>query len=364
MSYWQQEGGAATRLPHADPPDQCDFAIIGGGLAGLATANAILERRPGAGVVVLEANFVGYGASGRNGGLMSPLPAPVWLLTADKRTDHAWAVRALNAKLHALGAHLAERLPDSQVRACTLQLQAVGRITGSALHRLAGLLARIGVGQNLAFEAHRGGKPTLELPAYTVQPYRLVRALAARAASQGARICEHAAVEAIEEAPGGAVLRLAGGRQVRASCAIVCTNGYTGSIAVRSRPRAKVLRNYMLATEPLDAEAVARLGNGEAFTVELNKSYIFYRLHEGRLVYGGIETFLRTPRGTSMCPPGCAPPSSGTWRTACPGARTSRSPPTGAVASTPPPPTCPSSAMRRTPSRSSLMSGTGARAWP
>jgi len=297
MSYWQQEGGAATGLAPTDPPDQCEFAIVGGGLAGLSTANAILERRPGAGVAVLEANFVGYGASGRNGGLMSPLPAPVWLLTADTSSDHAWAVRALNAKLHALGAHLADRLPASQVKACTLQLQAVGRITGSALHRLAGLLARISISHNLAFEAHRGSKPTLELPAYTVQPYRLVRALAARAASQGTRICEQVAVEAIEEAPGGAVLRLAGGRQVRAGCAIVCTNGYTGAIAVRSRPRAKVLRNYMLATEPLDAEAVARLGNGGAFTVELNKSYIFYRLHEGRLVYGGIETFLRTPPG-------------------------------------------------------------------
>src|SRR5262245_16550867 len=54
MSYWQQEGGAASGLPHADPPDECDFAIIGGGLAGLATANAILERRGGASVVVLE----------------------------------------------------------------------------------------------------------------------------------------------------------------------------------------------------------------------------------------------------------------------------------------------------------------------
>src|SRR5262245_53071904 len=174
MSYWQQEGGAATGLPHADPPDECDFAIVGGGLAGLATANAILQRRPSASVAVLEANFLGYGASGRNGGLMSPLPAPVWLLTADKSSDHAWAVRALNAKLHALGAHLADQLPDSQTRPCTLQLQAVGRITGSALHRLARLLGRIDVGHNLAFEPHRGGKPTLELPAYTVQPYRLV----------------------------------------------------------------------------------------------------------------------------------------------------------------------------------------------
>src|SRR6185503_8592976 len=99
-----------------------------------------------------------------------------------ENADDAWAVHALNGRLHALGAWLADKLPDSQVRPCTLQLQAVGRITGSALHRLAGLLARIGIGHNLEFEAHRGGKPTLELPAYTVQPYRLVRALAARIA--------------------------------------------------------------------------------------------------------------------------------------------------------------------------------------
>lgn len=305
MSYWQQAGGAAAGgSPSSDPPGDGDIVVIGGGFAGLSTAISILEQQPSRGVVVLEAEFVGYGASGRNGGLMSPLPAPVWLLTADASADHAWALRALNAKVHALGRRLADSYPESEAKPCTLHLQAMGRITASALNRLAGLLQRVEIGHSLVADAGRGGKPTLELPAYSVQPYRLVRALTAHAAKLGARICERVAVQAIEAVPAGVRIRLAGGREIRAAKVVLCTNGYTGSITVPSRPRAKVLRNYMIATDTLDAESLARLGDGQAFTVELNRSYVFYRVHRSRLVYGGVETFFRSPRDDFEVPAG------------------------------------------------------------
>jgi hypothetical protein len=86
-SYWQREG-AGTALQVTSPPARADIAIMGGGLAGISSALAVLDGQPGASVVVLEQKFVGYGASGRNGGLLSPLPVPVWLLTADKNEDH------------------------------------------------------------------------------------------------------------------------------------------------------------------------------------------------------------------------------------------------------------------------------------
>ena len=302
LSYWQQHAGAMAGLPPSDPPGDADVVVIGGGLAGLATAIAILQRQPGIRVVVLEAQFVGFGASGRNGGLLSPLPAPVWLLTTKTNADHAWATHALNAKVHALGAWLDKTLPDSEVRTCKLQLQAMGRLTTSGVAKVAEALAHAGIGYGLGPDPQRGGKPTLELPTFTVHPYRLVRALAAHAMTLGARICEHTAVAAVEGVPGGALVRLAGGRQVRAGKLVICTNAYTGSIAVLSPPRAKVVRNYMIATEPLDAETVQRLGGGGTFMVELNKSYVFYRLHQGRLVYGGIETFFRTPESDFEVP--------------------------------------------------------------
>lgn len=295
MSYWQQEAGIAAAVPAGELPREADIVVIGGGLAGVSAANAILDRQPGTAVVVLEAQYIGYGASGRNGGLMSPLPAPIWLLDADRNEPHAWATRTLNRKLHELGGRLAAEVPDGEARPVTLQLQTVGPLSASGVGRVAGMLAHMRIDHRLAPDPARGGRPTLQIAAYTVHPYRLTRSLGARAAARGARICEHTAVEAVEETPAGARIRLAGGRQLNAGRVLVCTNGYTASIAALSPPRAKVVRNYMVATEPLEAEAVARLGGGSNFMVELNKSYVFYRLHRDRLVYGGIETFFRTP---------------------------------------------------------------------
>ncbi len=292
-------------LQGSSPPQAADVAIIGGGLAGVSAALAVLDRQPGASVVVLEQKFVGYGASGRNGGLLSPLPVPVWLITADRHNEHAWAVRTLNRKLHALGAWLAATVPESEIRPCTLQLQATGRLTTSGLGAVADALEHCRIDHRMMAQPGGDGRPMLELSAFTVHPYRLVRALAARAIAKGALICEQAAVAAIEpSASRGARIRLADGTVVEAGKVLVCTNAYTRSIAGPSPPRAKVVRNYMVETDVLDDDTVARLGGGKTFIVELNKSYIFYRVHQRRLIYGGVETFLGAAKSDYEVPDG------------------------------------------------------------
>ena len=296
LSYWQQPGDRTAGWAPVDMPDDTDVAIIGGGYAGLSTAIAVLQRRPGTRVLVLEREFLGFGASGRNGGLLSPVPAPVWLLTARSNPDHAWALATLNRKVHALGAWLADKVPDSEASQCTLQLQAAGRFSASGIGRVAAVLERAGIDHDLAPDSRRNGKPTLRLATFAVSPYKLVRALGAYAAGLGAHICERAAVAAVEAAPGGAIIRLAGGRTLRARKVVLCTNAYTGSISTPSAPCSKVVRNYMLATEPLDRETQQRLGDGHTFVVELNRSYTFYRLHRARIIFGGIETFFRRPQ--------------------------------------------------------------------
>jgi gamma-glutamylputrescine oxidase len=301
-SYWQEANSGSVALPNVELPSQADIAVVGGGLAGVSTAIAILQRQPGVRVVLLEARFIGFGASGRSGGLISPLPAPVWLLTADRNLDHAWALRTLNSKVHELGKWLATAMPGAEVAPCTLQLQAMGRLSASGLARVAAMLESTGIAFGLVWDAHRSGLPTLELPTFTVHPYRLVRALATYAERLGAQIFEHAHVNGIVPTGGGVLIRLAGCAPLRARKLVMCTNAYTRAIVAPSVPRAKVVHNYMLATEPLEEDGLKRLGSARAFVVELNRSYVFYRLHRTRLIYGGVETFFRRPAADLAVP--------------------------------------------------------------
>src|SRR6201996_3983090 len=75
-SFWLDQ----PRAPQPPPPPagavSAALAVIGGGFTGLWTALLARERYPGLDVVLLEARTVGWAASGRNGGVLSPSLPP------------------------------------------------------------------------------------------------------------------------------------------------------------------------------------------------------------------------------------------------------------------------------------------------
>ena len=65
-SYYAATAARAQAFPPLQGAHSCDVAVVGGGLAGLSAALELAER--GYSVTLLEAQQIGWGASGRNGG--------------------------------------------------------------------------------------------------------------------------------------------------------------------------------------------------------------------------------------------------------------------------------------------------------
>jgi len=101
-SFWLDTYGPYTPNPPVQGHLRVDVAIIGGGFTGLATAYNLCKDAPGLKIAVLEAEVIGFGASGRNGGFSMTLfglePAVTKALFGHQRTveAHQYMERAVD----------------------------------------------------------------------------------------------------------------------------------------------------------------------------------------------------------------------------------------------------------------------------
>jgi glycine/D-amino acid oxidase-like deaminating enzyme len=262
-SFWT--GPPESAQPPLAGDARADVAIVGGGFTGLATALAL--RAAGVDVALVERDFCGAGASGRNAGHLTPtigkdLPTLVRLFGearaaalarfADRAVEHAESL----LREHAIDC---DYVPAGNVLA-GLHPRQRGR-----LERAAETAARLGA--KVAFlderEAQRRGLPAcvrfgvLEERGGTLDPGKLVRGLRAAALAAGVRI--HEGSPALRILEGAApVVETARGR-LRAERVVVATNAYTPVTLGWLRGRMVPLRVTLFATPPLSAEQRARL---------------------------------------------------------------------------------------------------------
>ena len=270
------------------------MVIVGGGFTGLWTAHYLLLADPALDVVVLEAEHVGFGASGRNGGWVSAL-WPVGPRTLARRSG-APAARAMVAEL--------QNTVDEVGRATESAAIDCGFRKGGAI-ALARSPAQAARARAEVDEAREWGLGTRWLDAseaserlaasrvvgatFTphcarVHPRRLVDGLAATVRSQGAQVHEGVRVQAIE--PGHVVLE--GGEQVSAPHVIRATEAWTPLLPGERRTVAPVY-SLMVATEPLSEEQWSRIGLAEREVFSDHRHVIIYgqRTVDDRLAFGG-----------------------------------------------------------------------------
>ena len=286
--YWLEE---APLDPPAGPlrgTVEADVAIVGGGYTGLWTALTLLRRAPSLRVVLLEAERVGHGPSGRNGGFLygfwSRLPRLRERL-GDAGTREIVRVGdgAIDA-VRALGDDVWLREAGYlKVAAAPAQDAAVDALLAAA--RALGFedevrsLSRAEVAERCQSPRFLSG--ALIRKAATVQPARLVRALRRAALDAGLELYEGSLARRVEQ---GRVETDAGA--VQAPQVVVATNAW----AAAWRPVAHWLTNfgsYCVATEPAP-ELLERIGwtGGEAITDGRMFVHYFRTTPDGRVVMG------------------------------------------------------------------------------
>jgi glycine/D-amino acid oxidase-like deaminating enzyme len=234
--YWLDEPSeprVAVRLADGT----ADVAVVGGGITGCSCALALAEA--GLRVRLFEAREIASGASGRNGGFAlrggaAPYPVLVDSIGAEATAD-IW--RWTEAELGALAALAGDAFrPTGSLRlAVDAEERDELREEYDAL-RGAGFAAEWR--EDLEGPLARYPAALLHPPDGVLQPARLVRRIAARAAEAGVEIHERTRVSSVEE--------------VRASAVVIATDGYPSGLLGELEGLIVPTRGQVIATEPIE----------------------------------------------------------------------------------------------------------------
>jgi L-2-hydroxyglutarate oxidase len=215
---------------HSDPTGECDVAVVGGGIVGLATARELQRRDPGARIVVLEREpTLGAHQSGSNSGVAhagiyyAPGSLKARLCVEGLRDlyafcdEHGVAYERCGKVIVALDDGEVGRLDELERR---------GRANGvPGLRRL----DRAGLAE---VEPHAAGVAALHSPHTGIVDFPgVVAALARLLRADGAVVATDAGVQGIARRDGRTVITHARG-ELRARRAVTCAGAWSDRIAV------------------------------------------------------------------------------------------------------------------------------------
>jgi len=281
---------------------KADVCVVGGGYTGLSTALHLAER--GYSVVLLEAQRVGFGASGRNGGQVG--------------FGHNMDQASLEKKLGKADAHLLWDIADASIKItrdlATKHAPDARFKPGNASAFYSQKEADAGrrdyehLAANYGFsDAEYLDKPAtaqivgtdqyagmvLDTNAGHLHPLNFAIGLARGAAAAGAMIFEGAFVHNIKQgrsATDKTTVQTERGRVVADHVVLAC-NGYSNSLNRKTAARVMPINGYIVATEPLGDRAKQILARD--ICVYDDKFVLnYYRLsEEGRLLFGGSKSY-------------------------------------------------------------------------
>lgn len=298
-SYWHGTSRHAVPVDPLAEDIEADVTVVGAGFTGLSAAHHL--HAAGRTCVVLEANEVGWGASGRNGGIAVPrykltfpeLERAYGLDTAMRmyrlahdaldRLEQIVRRRRLDCGFGRYG-HLTPLYAEMDAARFRADVDWLARHADdrapAVLDREA-TAARLGTGFYAAayFEPRGGG----------LHPLEYCQALALSLRADGVRVHAASPVDEWTVDADGVTLR-ANGRRVRARQLLVATNGYTDLTPAGDPLKRRVVpvASALIGTVPLPADVRASLLPKGNLATDAKRLTNYYRLMpDGRFVFGG-----------------------------------------------------------------------------
>jgi len=300
VSYWLATPPSEGYAPAAIDLG-VDVAIVGGGFTGLWTALALTETQPDLRVAVLEAETVGFGASGRNGGICSA------------SLTHGLANGILHFReelpfLEQAGIdNLAQLVAFTRSHGIACDLEETGILdVADQRHQVEEFRAWVDEaaqwGEHLVFMDRATVQAEVHSPTYhaglyrppgrdvILDPVKLARGLARVATQQGVAIHEGTRVTGLDRRAGSVRVRTAAGPQIVADQVVIATSAYSGWLR-RLGPTFVPVYDYVLVSDPLTPGQRESIGwRRRQGMADANNQFHYFRLTaDDRILWGGYD---------------------------------------------------------------------------
>ena len=300
-SYYAASAGPIPQHPQLLGDIRTDVAIVGAGFTGLSAALDLAEA--GYSVAVLEAERVGWGASGRNGGQiwtgfsrdMEEVEAKVGLTQARALFALAQEAKALipaRCTQHRIDCDLQAGLYEAALKPSHLSALARGadHMAHSYGYEDYEIVDGQGSRRHVDSQAYLGGR--YDRAAGHLHPLKYALGLARACQSAGVQIFERSPVTAYEPAPKPRLATTQG--QVRADYVLFAGNALLAGLVPSLRPYQLPVGSYVIATEPLEATRAQDLMPTHAAVADCLFALNYYRLSaDHRMLWGGRLSYSR-----------------------------------------------------------------------
>lgn len=290
--------------PRLEGAVRARVCVVGGGLCGVATALELAER--GIETVLLEAETIGHGASGRNGGqIVQGFSASIDTLVRAVGTEDARAIWDLGrdavdlieerVRRHKIDCDLRwgyfhAAVTERQLRDLHATVPAYTDLGYDRCQVIDGVAMRAEV---LSTDRYVGGM--LDPESGQLHPLAYLRGLAGVAEFLDVRLFEHSPVIAIAPAQDSVILRTAKGT-VEADNVVLAGNAYLGRLIPSLRKRLMPVASFIGVTEPIAEDVARSLFKQDVAVADCNMALDYFRLTaDNRLLFGAGASYSALP---------------------------------------------------------------------